>query len=252
MKVVLVGTGNVATVLGKLIVQQGHTVVGVKGRAQQATETLAQTLAAETIITNVTPVADMYVIAVNDSAIATAAATLSIPDNAILVHTAASVSYEVLQPYAAQVGVLYPLQSLRSQMPYIPKIPFLVDAPDNIVGEQIFAFATSLSGQVAYADTKTRTQLHVGAVVVSNFVNHLYHLAYEYCEKANLPWDMLQPLIHETADRLQLLPPSQLQTGPAIRKDFATIEKHHALLAAYPQLQALYQQISSSIIHTFR
>ncbi|HAI82333.1 MAG TPA: DUF2520 domain-containing protein, partial [Chitinophagaceae bacterium] len=157
MKVVLVGTGNVATVLGKLIVQQGHTVVGVKGRAQQATETLAQTLAAETIITNVTPVADMYVIAVNDSAIATAAATLSIPDNAILVHTAASVSYEVLQPYAAQVGVLYPLQSLRSQMPYIPKIPFLVDAPDNIVGEQIFAFATSLSGQVAYADTKTRT-----------------------------------------------------------------------------------------------
>jgi predicted short-subunit dehydrogenase-like oxidoreductase (DUF2520 family) len=252
MKVVLVGTGNVATVLGKLIVQQGHTIVGVKGRAILATQILANTLSAEAITTSTTPHADLYIIAVNDSAIATAAAMLEVPTHAKLVHTAASVGYDVLQPYAAQVGVLYPLQSLRSQMPYIPQIPFLVDAPDNIIGEQIFAFASSLSTQVAYANTKTRTQLHVGAVVVSNFVNHLYHLAYEYCDKANLPWDMLQPLIHETADRLQLLPPSQLQTGPAIRKDFVTIEKHHALLAAHPQLQALYQQISSSIIHTFR
>jgi predicted short-subunit dehydrogenase-like oxidoreductase (DUF2520 family) len=100
---------------------------------------------------------------------------------------------------------------------------------------------------VIVADDKERLKLHVAAVIVSNFSNHLYKLAEDYCKKEGLDFKQLLPLIEETAQRLKTISPSNSQTGPAIRHDRATIEQHLNLLEKYPQLKKIYEVMTQSI-----
>jgi len=92
-------------------------------------------------------------------------------------------------------------------------------------------------------------KLHVAAVVVNNFVNHLLVLAEEYCKKEGIEFSQLLPLLQETISRVREVPPSQAQTGPAIRHDTATIEKQLEILSAHPALKEIYLLLTSSIQH---
>jgi predicted short-subunit dehydrogenase-like oxidoreductase (DUF2520 family) len=164
-----------------------------------------------------------------------------------VVHTAAAVPAEVLKNVSRNYGVLYPLQTLRKEQTNIPPIPFLVDgnSPDDLALVQ--DFAASLSGNVLVAGDELRLRMHVAAVFASNFTNHLYVLAEDFCKKEQLDFSLLLPLINETAHRLHDLPPRQSQTGPAIRNDRITIEKHLEVLNAYPELKAMYEHLTASI-----
>lgn len=93
----------------------------------------------------------------------------------------------------------------------------------------------------------TRMKLHVAAVIVSNFPNHLYALAEDYCEKEGLDFKQLVPLIEETASRIKDISPKQAQTGPAIRHDKETLQKHIELLKEHPQLKNIYLLLTESI-----
>jgi predicted short-subunit dehydrogenase-like oxidoreductase (DUF2520 family) len=107
--------------------------------------------------------------------------------------------------------------------------------------------AHSISDRVVEANDETRVKLHLAAVMVNNFTNHLYALIEKYCKDENLDFYLLQPLIRETASRLETISPAKSQTGPAIRGDYTTIEKHLALLNKYPQLKKVYELFSESI-----
>ncbi|HEX5026006.1 MAG TPA: F420-dependent NADP oxidoreductase [Agriterribacter sp.] len=253
MKIVMIGTGNVATVLGRKIVQSGHHIIQVVGRDAERTQKLAASLNSPSAqrFSEVKEEADIYIIAVSDSALADIELWFPVKKEGLVVHTAGSVSKDVLRNVGFHYGILYPLQSLRSDRADIPEIPLLIDANAPGTRQQIKQFAFTLSDKVQYADDELRMKLHAGAVIVNNFTNYLYTLTQDFCTKEGIDFSLLQPLLKETVNRMEQFSPALMQTGPALRNDGATISKHLSLLQAYPVLAKLYDQLSRSIIHYY-
>jgi predicted short-subunit dehydrogenase-like oxidoreductase (DUF2520 family) len=250
MEIVLIGTGNTAAVLGKKLQAAGHRIVQVFGRDSMKASDLAYELATDS--TNywnvVNKEADIYIIAVSDIAVEEVIKELNLSDKTV-VHTAASVSKDVLKNASSHFGVFYPLQSLRKGLA-LPDIPIIIDASDEATLKELDLLAHSISDRVIEASDEERLKLHLAAVFCNNFVNHLYVLTEQYCKKEGLDFYMLLPLIKETASRLEDVPPSTTQTGPAIRNDKATLEKHKELLESYPYMKKIYSLISESIYNS--
>ena len=249
MDIVIIGSGNVAAVLGRKFKAAGHQMLQVVSRNASAASKLAYEWDTES--TNYPSIinrnADVYIIAVSDTAIKDVVADLQLPGK-VVAHTAASVSKEVLKNVTAHYGVFYPLQSLRKEDNDLPEAPVFFDGSDELTKKKLAALATSISPQnVEQAGDDERTKLHIAAVVVNNFANHLYVLAADYCKKEGLDFKKLFPLIMETAERVKEMPPSQSQTGPALRNDEETIQKHLALLNNHPELKKVYTFLSASI-----
>lgn len=248
MDIVIIGTGNTASVLGRKLKAAGHNIVQIFGRNAKAASDLAYELDTES--TNYWSVvnreADIYILAVSDIAIQEVLKELKLPDKTI-VHTAASVSKEVLHE-AAHYGVFYPLQSLKKENTYLPDIPIIIDASDEKTFHDLELLASSISEKVMRGSDFSRLKLHLAAVLCNNFVNHLYTLTENYCKKEGLDFQLLFPLIKETALRIEHLSPSKAQTGPAVRHDFNTIEKHKELLRGHPELLQFYDMFTESIM----
>ena len=242
-----------ATVLGKLFLAAGHGVLQVVGRNCGSVEELAGILKTgfTTDFSQVYRGADLYVAAIADDALPELAGRLDL-DKKLVVHTAGSVSKDVLQSCSRNYGILYPLQSLRKEMANIPEIPFLVDGntPDDLA--VISEFASTISPMVQQAGDEQRLKIHLAAVVVSNFTNHLYTLASQYCAKEKLDFNMLMPLISSIAERIRYFEPAAVQTGPAVRHDALTIDKHVKMLNDHPELRAFYIQFTKSIEEMYR
>lgn len=249
MKLSIIGSGNVATVIGKKLLQQGFEMVEVYSRNINNAESLAKVLSAKAIndIQQINLEADAYIIAVADKALMELAPTLHLP-NKLVLHTAGSVSIEVLKQCSNQYGVLYPVQSMRMGMDMATPIPFLIDGSNEAVLQQIEQLAFAISNKVAKGNDEQRLKLHVAAVFVCNFVNFMYLQSASFCEKEGIDFSLLQPLMEETANRLRHAHPAEVFTGPAVRGDKLTIEKHVQVLSAYPHMQELYQRLTDSII----
>ncbi len=249
MDIVIIGSGNVASVLGRKFKAAGHHIVQVYSRNASVASKLAYEWDTEStnyksLINNN---ADVYLIAVSDDAIADVVDNLRLPRK-VVAHTAASVPKEVLKDVTNHYGVFYPLQSLRKEMIDLPEVPIFFDGSDELAKTKLEALAHSISDEkVMEASDDQRLKLHIAAVIVSNFTNHLYTLAEEYCKKEGLDFKQLLPLIEETAFRVEDISPRQAQTGPAIRHDKETIEKHLALLKEHPQLKNIYLLLTESI-----
>jgi predicted short-subunit dehydrogenase-like oxidoreductase (DUF2520 family) len=248
MEIVIIGTGNTATVLGRKLKAAGHNIVQVFGRNTAAASELAYELDTESTAywSVVNRNADIYILAVSDIAIAEVVEELQLPQKTV-VHTAASVSKDVLRAAAAHYGVLYPLQSLKKTAAHAPDIPIIIDASDEATLERLSALAGSIATTVVQAGDGERAKLHLAAVFCNNFVNHIYVLMQHYCAAEGLDFDLLKPLIQETATRIGTMPPAEAQTGPAIRRDESTINKHLELLQHHSQLQPFYQLFTQSI-----
>lgn len=250
MKIALIGSGNVATVLGRIIIQNNHKVIQVISRDVDNAKLLAEELGAGFTDFSGKPDlnADMFILAIADQALEHFFSGFGM-GNKLVVHTAGSVSIDILKNYSTRYGVLYPLQSLRKEMRNIPSIPFLIDGNCEEVLAVINNFASSISPSVKRAGDEERLKLHAAAVIVSNFTNHLYVIAEDFCQKENISFDMLKPLILETALRIQEVSPAKVQTGPAVRKDILTMDKHLRLLAAHPKLRTTYLRLTDSIMN---
>jgi predicted short-subunit dehydrogenase-like oxidoreductase (DUF2520 family) len=248
MEIVIIGTCNTASILGHKLKGAGHTIAQIYGRNTEAASELAYELDSES--TNYWSIvnrnADLYIIAVSDIAIDELIRELNFP-NKTVVHTAASVSKNVLQPAAEHFGVLYPLQSLLKDSGRLPDVPIIIDASDEATFKELEALAHTISTHVTTGNDEERLKLHLAAVFCNNFVNHLYALMEDYCRKEAISFQMLKPLIKETALRIDEVSPSAAQTGPAIRQDNNTLEKHLAMLEAYPHLKAFYRLFTDSI-----
>jgi predicted short-subunit dehydrogenase-like oxidoreductase (DUF2520 family) len=249
MNIVIIGSGNVAAVLGRKFKAAGHTISQIYSRNNVAASALAYEFDTES--TNyksmINKTADVYLIAVADDAINDVVTELRLPGK-VVAHTAASVPKEILKTVTDHYGVFYPLQSLRKEMTDLPDIPIFFDGSDDIAKMKLENLAHSIAKvKVVQANDNDRLKLHVAAVVVSNFTNHLYVLAEEYCLKEGLDFKQLLPLIEETALRIKNTSPKLAQTGPAIRHDKETIQKHIELLKNHPQLKHLYVLLTESI-----
>jgi len=248
MEIVIIGTGNTATILGRMLRAAGHRIVQVFGRDSMAASELAYELGTES--TNywyvIYPTADLYILAVSDNSIGEVLKEFPLRGKTI-VHTAAAVSKEVLRGATDDYGVLYPLQTLKKESRHLPDVPLVIDASNERTFYKLLRLGESISTRVLPGTDDERLKLHLAAVFCNNFSNHLYRLMEDYCKKEGIDFSLLIPLIAETGLRITEMPPSKAQTGPAARNDTATMEHHKEMLKNHPHLHTIYQLFSESI-----
>ena len=250
MNVVIIGSGNVASVLGRMMQQHQINILQVVSRDIKNAQLLADKLKTTycDFTGNIESNADLYIMALSDKALYADFSFLKI-NNKPIVHTAASVSKNILQKISDNYGVLYPLQTLHKNNKKIPDVPFLIDGNNEATLSLIRSLAKIISEKVEVADDETRLKLHVAAVIVNNLSNHLLSLTESFCKKEHVNFELLKPLIEETFNRILHASPSEVQTGPAKRKDQETIDKHISILNNHTELQQVYKMLSESIVN---
>ncbi len=195
---------------------------------------------------------EMVVLAISDDAIESVSAQVPQLPGRIIVHTSGSTNISVLAKSALNYGVLYPIQTFSKNTDLdFSLIPLCVEGNNAETEQQIYEIAKSLSDKVQIVNSENRMYLHIAAVFACNFTNYFYQIGTEICEKANLDFNLIRPLIQETADKVMLNSPINVQTGPAKRNDVLTMDKHLALLQKQPDLQYLYQVISQDIVKKY-
>jgi predicted short-subunit dehydrogenase-like oxidoreductase (DUF2520 family) len=251
MNIVLIGSGNVATVLGRKSQAAGHRIIQVYNRNADHANVLATRLGttSTSYISSIEKKADLMIIALRDEAVGYLVREIG-QVNSILVHTAGALSINEVRGSNKSFGVLYPLQSLRKEIEILPALSILVEGNNAGTTRQLKEFAFSIAETVKEADDETRLKYHLAATMVNNFTNHLYKLASLFCEKENISFAALQPLIEETAIRLRKTTPQKAQTGPAIRNDTITIQRHRDLLKEYPDILKYYNLFTDEIQST--
>ena len=226
-RTVLIGRGNVASHLQEALTQAGHQVLALGGRNR--TQPIPQD-------------ADLYIIAVTDSAIAQVAAAIG-PVDGLVVHTAGSVPMSILPQ--RNRGVLYPLQTFTKGRPLdMSQVPLFIESDGNL--PLLHEVASQLSTMVTEMDSSRRRYLHLAAVFCCNFTNHMYHITEAMLAQHDIPFSVMLPLIDETARKVHTLTPAQAQTGPAVRWNQEVMAAQIELLER-EDLKQLYRIISQSI-----
>ncbi len=269
-KITIIGTGNVAYHLGKRFKEKGFDIAEIVGRnAEKGTQlaTLFQTHF-QNNFKKIKTDSDLYIIAVSDSAIENVAKNMAQAlDNQWVVHTSGSIPSTVLQPYFKHFGSFYPLQtfSIGSQ-PDFDIIPIFINISPPLQRSPHGQYFTDLLKKTALKispfvyelSDEQRIVLHIAAVFVNNFTNHLYTIGEKIVAQHGLPFDVLKPLIFETVNKIQKHRPEDMQTGPARRGDTVTIEKHLDYLSKNPPLPigtpseqylGIYKILTDSIIN---
>lgn len=250
MKISIIGSGNVATHLVKAFVASGHEIVQVCSRNLQHAEELAAQAGAQAVnrINQLNDTAGLYIISVSDDAISQTASEFPFQDK-LLVHTSGTTDAEVLKSRSESYGVFYPLQTFSKQKDVdFDTVPLLVEGNTDGVTKTLLKLGGDISGRVLHVDSEGRQRIHLAAVFACNFSNHFYALAEDILNRGGLEFDLIRPLILETALKVQSFSPSAVQTGPAARRDYATINKHLKTLEDTPGLQALYEKVTESIL----
>ena len=251
MNIVLLGSGNIATHLGRAFKMAGQTIVQVWSRDISHAAELADTLASEAIsdLDNVNRSADLYIIAVKDEAIRQIAAELDIEDK-LIVHTSGTTGIDILEGLSSHIGVFYPLQTFsKNKAVDFRQVPIAIEAKTDEDVAAIRAIADRLSEKVIELSSTQRKALHIAAVFACNFTNHLFTISKQLLEREELDFDLLRPLIAETADKIKLNDPENVQTGPAVREDQETINTHLEMLQDQPELADIYKKLSQSIVN---
>ena len=226
LKIVLIGAGNVAWHLGKELQKNEQEIVQVYNRSVEPALLLARKLKCDftTRYDDLYTEADLYILAVKDSAIESVSENLPL-NNKLVVHTSGAIDESKIKH--EHRGVFYPLQTFSKEKKLnFKNIPFCVEASKSQDFNTLMRLATLLSTMVYNINSHQRKVLHVAAVFACNFSNLMYMMADDILQKEKIPLDILQPLIRETASKIKKFKPKEVQTGPAVRKDQSTLTAH--------------------------
>jgi len=248
IKVVLLGAGNVATHLFEAFQEtKTASVIQVYNRSKKKLQDFNH-LVHTTSSLNELKEADIYIIAVKDDSIEGLGKKLTLL-NKLVVHTSGSIAMEALNNNH-RYGVFYPLQTFtKGKQVDFSSIPICLETNIQSDIEILEKLAQSISKAVYRIDSTQRKALHVAAVFVNNFVNHLYQKGHEICQEHQVPFEVLHPLLLETAKKITSLTPKESQTGPAIRNDQAVINNHIESLTTQQQ-KDIYTLLTKSIQKT--
>ncbi|ATL49503.1 hypothetical protein COR50_21270 [Chitinophaga caeni] len=253
MEIVIIGSGNVAHCFGHFMKLHGHQIKQVISRNVDHAAELAELLHAESSsdLLDINMEVDIYLLAVNDGALAELNDELRLGKRFVL-HTAGAVPLSAISKISSNTGVMYPLQSLRKEIKSYPDIPLILEAANEDVMRRIQALAQSISSNISVKNSAERLKLHLAAVFCNNFTNHLQALTKDFCDREQLDYHLLHPILQETFNRLEKFAPTEVQTGPAIRNDQVTMQKHLDILKAYPTMGMVYPVISESIFQFYQ
>lgn len=250
-KVIIIGSGNVAQHL--IVAFQNSQNMGTEIELIQVfsrkKESISNLLDLDKITDDLATLeeADLYIIAVSDDAIADVSSQLPFK-NRLVVHTSGSIPLNDLDDDNRK-GVFYPLQTFtKNKEVDFKTIPICLESENATDFQLLEKVAKMISDKVFAINSEQRKALHVAAVFVNNFTNHLYQIGSEICQENQVPFDILKPLIAETAQKIMILSPEEAQTGPAKRNDTTTIEAHEAFLSDENHLK-IYKTLTQSIQH---
>ncbi|NJN26562.1 MAG: DUF2520 domain-containing protein [Cyclobacteriaceae bacterium] len=250
----MVGSGNVAWHLAPELENAGHRVSVVYSRNVQNAKALQKRLYNAEVCTGLDfneCTAEVFVVAVADDAVAGITKHISLPREAVLLHTSGSLPISALG-YAASTacGVLYPLQTFtKSKRISFEDIPMLIEAEEKQTARILSDIASSISKRVYQVHYKDRLAIHVAAVFACNFSNKMMTIAQEILQEQKFDFDMLRPLIAETINKSLDIGPKVAQTGPASRGDLETLDRHMDFLQRSPYRE-LYKEISQKILES--
>ena len=245
IKVSIIGSGNLAQHLIQAF--QSNPSIELVQVMVRNPKTVAHLLDSNRIISDYTQLqeADLYIIAVSDDAISEVSAALPF-ENRLVAHTSGTVSINSLDPKNHR-AVFYPLQTFSKDKPIdFKSVPICLEAENETDVQILKQLAHSISNAVYEINSEQRKALHVAAVFVNNFVNYLYQMGNEICDTNAIPFEILKPLIQETANKIATLSPKNAQTGPAKRNDLKTIAAHEEFLKDENQA-AIYKLLTQSL-----
>ena len=245
IKVCIIGSGNVAQHLIKAFAKSDQ--IAITQVFSRHKDTVASLIESDKITDDLTTLAkaDLYIIAISDDVIGNISSKFSFT-NQLVVHTSGSVSMNDLNTKNRK-GVFYPLQTFSKNKEVDFKIiPICLEAENDNDFKLLEKVARSISDSVYSIDSEQRKALHIAAVFVNNFVNHLYQIGDTICKENKIPFEILKPLIQETAQKIISLSPENAQTGPAKRNDTNTIAAHSSFLTDENQ-KNLYTILTQSI-----
>jgi len=242
--VIILGNGNVATQLQIAFLKSKEcNLKQVYSRSTPISSKLKSKVEFTQKIKEIKD-ADVYIISISDDSIRAFSKQLQF-ENKLVVHTSGSVSIHDLL-CNANTGVFYPLQTISKQKKISFKnIPICLEAKRQKDIDLLVKVAKSISNKVYLINSKQRKSLHIAAVFVNNFTNHLYQIGSDICEENQVDFEILKPLIKETARKIEKLSPREAQTGPAKRNDMQTINKHLSQITA--NQQEIYTLLTNSI-----
>ncbi len=252
-KIAILGAGNVAWHLAPALEDAGHEITEVYARdlekAKQITERVYSAEPKNELDFSESK-AQIFILAVKDSAIPEVADEVILPEGSILVHTSGTIPLDILgYSSASYTGIFYPLQSFtKGRKIELDEVPFLLEAEDEETLQKLKKMAKSLSPLTYVVRSKDRKGVHVAAVFASNFTNHMIRIAEEVMRRQGADFEMLKPLIIETISKSLQLGAKNAQTGPAIREDYETLEDHHQFLSYNNSIAEIYRLISQDII----
>jgi predicted short-subunit dehydrogenase-like oxidoreductase (DUF2520 family) len=250
MRITIIGSGNVATHLAAAFKNAGHRIVQVYGRDMQNAALLAYHVKAEAIddLENIDAETDLFVISVKDDAIVSIAESL-VQHKRLTVHTSGATDLQSLSATIPTAGVFYPLQTLskNKEVDFLT-VPLCIEGANEQITLELEQLAQTISNKVHRIDSAQRKTLHLAAVFACNFPNYLYDMARQLLQDQRIDFELIRPLILETAQKVQDHLPGEVQTGPAIRNDENTMAMHTQMLEDEPGLKMIYELLSQGII----
>ena len=252
----MIGAGNLGTQLALSCLRSGHDILQVYSRTMAAADALAQRVGGAPVTdTNLLAYdADIYIFSLRDSVLGEIIPKVCHGrEQHVFVHTAGSVPMSVFQGMALHYGVLYPLQTFsKSRDVNFSNIPCFIETNDDFAYQTVNGLARSVSQNVRPLNSEQRKYVHLAAVWACNFVNHCYDVAATVLERQHIPFEVLLPLIDETAGKVHELPPCKAQTGPAVRYDENIIREQAQLMKINPLEKDLYERLSVSIHQNYK
>lgn len=246
MKIVIIGSGNVAFHLTQMLVKTHQKPIQIFGRNEKSLKEISEIFSIPFSINKLED-ADLYIISTSDTAVEEISLLIKKTD-ALVVHTAGSLPMEILKGNYAK-GVVYPLQtfSKNKNLDY-EKISFFLETENEKYSQILYQIFNKVSPKVSNIDFQSRKFLHLTAVFTCNFVNHLLACGKEIADSQNISFQYFLPLIEETIQKIYHLSPKDAQTGPAIRNDKKILENHKNLLQNFPDFLKIYEILTNSII----
>lgn len=248
MNIVLIGAGNIAHFFASRLLAKGHNIAQIYSRTKAHGLSLGDMTGAEVTdsLHDIRKDADAYILAVKDDALYEVSQSLSLQDK-VVIHCAGAVPLKIIDNASQNIAVIWALYSIQKNNLPREEVPLVVESSNNLARSIALNIARDISLLVVEADYEQRQALHLNAVLVNNFGNHLMAIAQVICKENGLSFEILQPIIRQTVTQVIGTEHAQIQTGPAIRNDASTMEKHISLLQHHPEWQKLYAAVSASI-----
>lgn len=248
----LIGSGNMAWFLASRMQSGGHTCVGIWGRNAGATMALAReyNLPLLQSLADIHDGPDACLLAVSDSAIEEVAAGLSF-NATVLIHHSGSAAAGILGKSLLQ-GIVWPVYSiLKKEIPLHRNFPCVWEANTKNARRVVQEVCVAISGIQYEAALGQRQWMHLTAVMGNNFTNYLLGMCADICTQHQLPFNLLQPILQQTLDRINTAHPRDVQTGPARRNDLTTIRTQMDMLQDNPHWQSVYFALTDAIKNTY-